>query len=446
MNKKKRKVVFVAMSGGVDSSVAAVLLKERGFAVVGVFMKNWSYIPQNNAETNAEQRGKDSSASQRQIPRQSALSPRSSAVECGWEEDQRSARMAASKIGIPLYTWDFEEGYKNLVVDYMIREYARGLTPNPDVMCNKTIKFGLFLQKAMKLGADYIATGHYARISLTNNESRTNKPINEFENSQQIRYSLMVGTDPNKDQSYFLWTLTQEQLKYCLFPIGDYTKPQVREIARKFDLPNAERKDSQGLCFVGKVDFRQFMRDFLPEKPGLIVDTTGNVIGKHPGLQFFTIGQRHGLGICGSKEPYFVVAKDANTNTLYVAQAEDNPALYNKEVLGNESNWISGKEPKFPIRCKARIRYRQSLQWCTVDQLSVSLRSPVNSSDELIKPTTDNRQLITVIFDQPQRAVAPGQSIVFYQGEHVLGGGVIESAVAGEYISQEKISQAARVT
>ncbi|MFN7088781.1 MAG: tRNA 2-thiouridine(34) synthase MnmA, partial [Candidatus Paceibacteria bacterium] len=275
-----------------------------------------------------------------------------------------------------------------------------GLTPNPDVMCNKKIKFGLFLKKALKAGADYIATGHYTRIR----QEIINSKI------QNLKFKLLAGIDKNKDQSYFLWTLSQEQLKRCLFPIGEYTKPEVRELARKFGLPNAERKDSQGLCFVGKVDFREFLSNYIPEKPGLVVDIDGKVLGAHRGIQFYTIGQRHGIGLGGTGKPYFVVQKDANNNILYVAKGENHPALYTNEIIAKDMHWVSGKMPTFPLRVQARIRYRQSLQ-----------------PAELIE-IKNEKPMLKVKFDEPQRAVAPGQSIVFYSKEELLGGGIIAQA------------------
>ncbi|OGD35316.1 tRNA 2-thiouridine(34) synthase MnmA, partial [Candidatus Azambacteria bacterium RIFCSPHIGHO2_01_46_10] len=270
MTISKTKKVFVAMSGGVDSSVAALLLKQKGYDVVGVFMKNWS---QNLA-----------------------------GGECAWARDQEDARKVAAKIGIPIYTFDFEEEYKKLVVDYMLKEYAAGRTPNPDVMCNKEIKFGLFLEKALSLGADFVATGHYARLrrksEIRNPKSETNPKL------KISNYKLLQAKDKNKDQSYFLWTLGQEQLKYCLFPIGDYFKSEaggaeeqkrrsIRETARKFGLPTADKKDSQGVCFIGKFDFAEFLKSRIPANPGQIKTVDGKVVGEHDGLAFYTVGQRH---------------------------------------------------------------------------------------------------------------------------------------------------------
>lgn len=363
------KKVFVAMSGGVDSSVAAALLKKEGYDITGVFVKGW--YPEG--------------------------------MVCGWKEERRDAIRAAAKIGVPLLTFDFSKGYKKKVVEYMKKEYASARTPNPDVMCNKYIKFGLFLDKALKMGANYIATGHYIRLK----------------NRQ-----LLQAKDKNKDQSYFLWTLTQEQLKYCLFPIGNYTKPKVRQMARKFGLPTAEKKDSQGLCFVGDIDFAMFLRKILPKKQGEIQTPDGKIIGKHDGAHFYTIGQRHGLAVAG-KFPYYVVDKNLKKNILFVAEQKNEKKFYKREVVIDETNWINGapdfsKKPRTrtsSLRGKylARIRYRQPLQKC-----------------RLISIAGDSA---TIRFDNPQRAVTSGQSLVLYRGpsfakasagkEEMLGGGII---------------------
>ena len=344
------------MSGGVDSSVTVALLKEQGYDVVGVHIKMWS----------------------------------DPSIPCNFKEDRYDAMRAAEKIGIPFQTWDLTEEYRTAVVEYMIREYAAGRTPNPDVMCNRHVKFGVFLRRALEAGADFVATGHYARIR--NQESG-------------IR-SLDAARDKNKDQSYFLWTLGQEQLKHCLFPIGEYTKPEVREIARKFSLPTAEKKDSQGICFIGEIDLNAFLKKHIPMRPGLIVTTAGRIVGEHDGLAFYTIGQREGLGI-GGGIPYYVAAKDATANTLVVAEGPYDKNLFRQELAVMDVNWISGSAPPSGgFRCEARIRYRQPLQKCTVN----------------LQPTTYKLQ---TIFDEPQRAVTPGQSIVFYRGEEMLGGGII---------------------
>lgn len=339
--------VLVAMSGGVDSSVAAALLKEAGFNVVGGHMMCWD--------------------------------------ECDSMEERRDALRVALQLDIPFLTFDFREEYKSRVFDYMLREYAEGRTPNPDVMCNREIKFGVFLDKALKLGAQYVSTGHYARLQSADHEQQ-----------------LLEATDKKKDQSYFLWTLNNHQLKHCLFPLGNYTKPQVREIARRMGLPTAEKKDSQGLCFVGKVNFGYFLRGFLPRREGTVVTSKGVVVGRHDGVAFYTIGQRHGLGI-GGGVPYYIAEKDVVTNTLVVSEHPDDPVLYKKGILVDHLNWVADFREG---RCEVRIRYRQS----KVPAL-------------LTKEKENDR--VRLLFDVPQRGVAPGQSAVFYHQEKLLGGGVI---------------------
>ncbi|MDO8574665.1 MAG: tRNA 2-thiouridine(34) synthase MnmA [bacterium] len=382
----KRKKVFCAMSGGVDSSVAALLLKQQGYYVIGVYMKGWSL------------------------------------TGCA-EEDATDARRVAGVLGIPFYVFDFENEFKKAVVDYMVSEYAAGKTPNPDVMCNREIKFGLFLKKALELGADYIATGHYVRL-------RNTKKIRKYEKElKQISYirkkfvfrSLWQAKDDNKDQSYFLWTLTQGQIKHCLFPIGDYTKPQVRAIAKKYKLPTAEKPDSQGVCFVGDIDVAEFLKEKLGKNPGPIKTINGKIIGAHDGTIFYTIGQRRGIGIKGSLpgeqgKIYYVAAKDLKTNTIFVAEGKDENLFANKLSVKNV-NWISGKAPKLPLKCLARIRYRQPLQYCRImnNELKIRGKTIIHNSKFIIQ------------FKEPQRAITPGQSAVFYAktGE-MLGGGIID--------------------
>ncbi len=343
------------MSGGVDSSVTAALLKKRGFDVVGVFIKSYNVDG------------------------------------CG-ERDADDARRVAEQLKIPFYVFDLEKEYRDKVVRYMIDGYKNGLTPNPDVMCNKEIKFGLFLKRALALGADYIATGHYIRCSLRNNR----------------QFVLSTAKDKNKDQSYFLWTLTQDQLKHCLFPIGDYTKPQVRQMAKKFGLLTAEKKDSQGICFLGKVSLPQFLENYLPKKRGEILDIFGKKIGEHNGAHFYTIGQRHGLGIGGSVQPKYVVDKNIKTNTVVVAEGENNPALYKKEVDLVNLNFINPqlKIKNCPLKIFVRVRYRQPLAKA--------------------KLWVSNTYSWKLVFARPQKFVASGQSAVFYnrKGE-MLGGGII---------------------
>jgi tRNA-uridine 2-sulfurtransferase len=351
--KGKKLKVFVAMSGGVDSSVAAALLKRGGFDVVGVYMKCWQ----------------DGEA-------------------CTSQDDERSARLAADHLGIPFYAWNFLKEYKERVVDYMLKGYADGLTPNPDMMCNKEIKFGLFFEKARRLGADYIATGHYARLRR------------EIRNSKsEIR--ILEAVDKNKDQSYFLSFIKPEVLSRVVFPVGEYTKPQVRELARKFGLPNAERKDSQGICFVGKVDVTDFLKKYIAPRKGEIVDMAGNVLGTHEGSVYYTIGQRSGLGLSGG--PYYVVSKDQAANEILVTKDEQD--LQRKDVIIRDMNWMA-LQPAEPMEVTARIRYRQ-------DRVLATL-IPRDDKD------------FHLVFQEPQRAVTPGQFAVLYLNETLIGGGVIQ--------------------
>jgi tRNA-uridine 2-sulfurtransferase len=401
---KSRKRVFVGLSGGVDSSVAAALLKEQKYNVIGIHLRCY------NVDGCAEQEAED-------------------------------ARRAAETIGIPFYVLDFEEEYKRRVVRYMVEGYRRGITPNPDVMCNKEIKFGLFLEQALAMGADYVATGHYVRLCrqfpISNfqflNKSKIPNPKPYTQNPSG--YTLVAARDKNKDQSYFLWTLTQAQLKHCLFPIGDYLKSEVRALAKKFDLPNAEKKDSQGICFLGQVTLEDFLKDYIPEKRGAVKTLAGEKIGEHRGAAYYTIGQRHGLRLGtrdkkqGTKddfEPYYIASKDTVTNTVVVAEGGDNQALYRDGINITNINLIypiqiqssrnqgrdgrSSKKSKNQLAVFARIRYRQ----------------PVFKAMLLL---TNSRELVSkgeLIFEKPQKFVAAGQSAVFYNARGVmLGGGII---------------------
>ena len=356
MVKHNKKIVVVALSGGVDSSLAALLLKKQGYEVMGVHIKMWSDPD----------------------------------IPCTLKEDRHDAMRVAAQLNIPFQTWDCTKEYRQAIVGYMIKEYAAGRTPNPDVMCNQKIKFGIFLKKALKIGADYVATGHYAQLKKKGN-----------------KYQLLAGQDKNKDQSYFLWSLNQKQLKYIIFPIGGYLKPAVRKLALKFALPTAQKKDSQGLCFMGKIDLPKFLKKYIPVTPGKILTTQGQVIGEHQGLSFHTIGQRHGLGV-GGGTPYYVAKKDFKINTLIVAEGPKDKQLFSQELAAKNLNWILDQKPNFPLKCQARIRYRQPLQKCQIDFK--------NRKSKYLK----------VVFNQPQWAVASGQSIVFYQKDQVLGGGVIK--------------------
>ena len=387
MSNRQPKKVFVAMSGGVDSSVAVALLKKQGYDVTGVFMKPWS----------------------------PALDSRLSTIDksCLWQKDREDAMRVAAKIGIPLLTWDFSKEYKKEVADYMIREYRTGRTPNPDVMCNKHIKFGLFLEKALKEGADFIATGHYVRI--TKHESRNMKQ----KSGSGACFVLRVARDKNKDQSYFLWTLTQKQLKHCLFPIGDYIKPEVRKIAKRFSLPTHAKKDSQGVCFIGPLDMKGFLKNYIKPKRGNIIlwdnarstlfARSGRVVGQHDGIFYYTLGQRHGLDIKNGKGPYYVVKKDLKKNIVYVGSKKD--LLFQKMKL-TRINWINRPNQPVDKRLRKSFIHRG-------EELDVRTRYRAPLSKAVVKNNGE------VIFSKPETAVTPGQSAVFYKGDELLGGGII---------------------
>lgn len=346
---QKRKTVYIGMSGGVDSSVSAALLAKAGYKVIGVFIRVWE----------------------------------PAGVPCTWRAERREAMRVAAKLDIPLITLDLSQEYKQGVIDYLVAEYQAGRTPNPDVMCNKQVKFGAFYDWAMKNGADYVATGHYAQI---------------------IDGKFARAKDENKDQTYFLWTLKPEQLSHILFPVGKYTKPEVRKLAEKFNLPNAEKRDSQGLCFVGKLDFKDFLKEFIKAKPGEVVDVAGKVIGHHDGAVFYTIGERHGFEVrsqTSNTSPLYVVARDIKNNRLVVASKSS----HNKEPRLEQVNWISGEAPKAAKKYQARIRHRGALYACTVE---ARLSGPVVKFER----------------DYPE-AIAPGQSLVLYDNKHCLGGGII---------------------
>lgn len=355
--------VVVGMSGGVDSSVTALLLKQQGYDVIGIFMKNWD---------DTDEFG-----------------------YCTAEADAEDVRRVCEQIDIPYYTVNFEKQYYDKVFAYFLEEYKRGRTPNPDVMCNREIKFGEFLNKALDLGADYVATGHYARVVEENGT-----------------YKLLRGVDNNKDQTYFLNALNQEQLSKAMFPIGHLPKPEVRRIAEEAGLYTAKKKDSTGVCFIGERNFKEFLSNYLPAKSGDMVDiVTGEVKGRHDGLMYYTLGQRQGLGIGGSGtgEPWFVADKDLERNILYVVQGDKHPSLYSTSLIASGVNWIAGddKLPEGPYKCTAKFRYRQPDQGVTL------MKQPDGT--------------VRVEFDQPQKAITPGQAVVFYQGEECLGGGTIEA-------------------
>lgn len=358
MNKAPKDTrVVVGMSGGVDSSVAALLLKEQGYDVIGIFMKNWDDTDENGV--------------------------------CTATEDYNDVIKVCNQIGIPYYAVNFEKQYWDKVFTYFLDEYKAGRTPNPDVMCNKEIKFKAFLEHALTLGADYLATGHYAQVGFVDGE-----------------YKMLRGLDQNKDQTYFLNQLGQEQLSKVMFPIGSLEKSRVRELAKEANLATATKKDSTGICFIGERNFKEFLSNYLPAQPGNMETMDGEVKGRHDGLMYYTIGQRQGLGIGGSGEPWFVVGKDLEKNILYVEQGFDNELLYSDSITAVNVNWVSDAKPQGELKCTAKFRYRQPDNGVTVQIV--------------------DEQTAKVIFDEPIRAITPGQAVVFYDGEVCLGGGTID--------------------
>jgi tRNA-uridine 2-sulfurtransferase len=349
--------VVVGMSGGVDSSVAALLLKEQGYDVIGIFMKNWDDTDEFGV--------------------------------CTATEDYEDVIRVCNQIGIPYYAVNFEKQYWDKVFTYFLDEYKAGRTPNPDVMCNKEIKFKAFLEHAMKLGADFLATGHYARVEYRDGE-----------------YKMLRGVDENKDQTYFLNQLSQSQLEKVMFPIGNIEKSKVREIAKEADLATATKKDSTGICFIGERNFKEFLSNYLPAQPGNMETLEGEVVGKHDGLMYYTIGQRHGLGIGGAGDPWFVIGKDLERNVLFVGQAFHNDKLYSDSIIAVDVSWVTEKEVEETFECTAKFRYRQPDNKVTVQKLE----------DGTVK----------VVFAEPIRAITPGQSVVFYHGDECLGGGTID--------------------
>jgi len=393
------KRVIVGLSGGVDSSVAAYLLKEQGYEVIGLFMKNWH----DDSVTISD--------------------------ECPWLDDSNDALLVAEKLGIPFQTVDLSEQYKERIVDYMFDEYEKGRTPNPDVLCNREIKFDVFLKIALSLGADYVATGHYCRKETI---TKDGKEV----------HKLMAGKDPNKDQSYFLCQLSQEQLSKTLFPVGELLKPEVREIAAAQDLITADKKDSQGLCFIGKVRLPEFLQQKLKPKEGVIVEIPaeeqkyqrpvprfdskeeelaflsskytyaideGKVVGKHQGAHYFTKGQRKGLGVGGTAEPLFVIETDVDTNIIYTGQGKSHPGLYRKAlfVSNDELHWVR-EDLRLNVdeerRVKARIRYRQPLEEATLHQVDTGMY---------------------IVFENNQSAITEGQFVAWYDQDELVGSGVI---------------------
>lgn len=352
--------VVVGMSGGVDSSVAALLLKQQGYDVIGIFMKNWDETDEYGC--------------------------------CTATEDYEDVRRVCEQIGIPYYALNFTQQYWDKVFTYFLDEYKKGRTPNPDVMCNKEIKFKVFLERALQLGADFLATGHYAQVGFRDGS-----------------YRLLRGADPGKDQTYFLNTLGQYQLSKVMFPIGHLMKEQVRQLAQDTGLATAKKKDSTGICFIGERNFKEFLSNYLPAQPGDIRTLAGEYKGRHDGLMYYTLGQRKGLGIggAGTGEPWFVAGKDLKKNILYVEQGETHPSLYSGGLLAADLHWVSGTVEK-SFMCTAKFRYRQPDQEVTV--------------------YLDEGNTARVSFKKRQKAITPGQAVVFYRDEECLGGGIIEQS------------------
>ena len=414
--KKTNKRAVVAMSGGVDSSVSAALLKKQGYDVIGVHMKFWH-------ERRSSSVGKSGKGFNR----------------CCTPDSEKIARLAAKKINIPFYVFNLEKEFKKRVVDYFLKEQKAGRTPNPCVVCNKEIKFGLLLERALKLGADFVATGHYARLRNTKKyeytkiKNKKNSYIRKKATLRGIRFaysvfrSLLQAKDKNKDQSYFLWQLSQEQLRHILFPLGGYTKTEVRKMAKKLKLPAAKAPESQEVCFV-RTSTNDFLKKYLKPKPGGVASREGKVLGEHQGLCFYTIGQRKGIGLPGG--PYYVLSKDPKKNILIISKNEKD--LLQKELIVEDVHWIAGYKPKFPLRASVKIRYRAKPADAMIFKFKISN--------------------LKLLFDRGQKAVTPGQSAVFYspltnfefkndgektglesnsklvggKGEELLGGGIIK--------------------
>lgn len=375
-----KKTVYVGMSGGVDSSVSAALLKKAGYQVTGVFIRPWD--PTDDKEIDW-------------------------GISCNWRSERREAIRAAAHLDIPLLTFDASVTYKQKVVDYLLGEYRAGRTPNPDVMCNKQIKFGVFYDWAMSQGADFVATGHYAQLTANSYQLLALKRKNKKRKSNEIDHRLLISKDKNKDQTYFLWNLRQDQLAHILFPVGGYQKEEVRKLAQKLDLPNAEKKDSQGLCFIGQIDFKKFLSQQISSQPGQVLNEKGDTIGHHAGAVFLTIGERHGFVLdkkTPDQKPYFVIAKNIAKNTVTVSTDPAKTDTLSDTFEIDEINWISGT-PITGETYQARFRYRQALQ-----------------KGKLVK---QKNRGATFQFDEPQ-LIPPGQSLVLYDSETCLGGGIIK--------------------
>lgn len=363
-NNLSKTTVVVGLSGGVDSSVAAYLLKTQGYDVIGVFMKNWEEDDTDDY--------------------------------CSAAQDMADAKSVADKLAIPFKTINFSAEYWDRVFEYFLQEYRSGRTPNPDIMCNKEIKFKAFLDYAKVLGADYIATGHYVRVDRRSGQSL-----------------MLRGIDSNKDQSYFLYTLNQQQLSQSLFPIGELEKPEVRQIAEEQGFTTAGKKDSTGICFIGERKFKGFLEQYIPAQPGDIENDEGQTIGRHSGLMYHTLGQRKGIGIGGlaeaSEEPWYVVSKDLERNVLIVGQGHDHPLMQSKALIASQLHWVTPDLVAERFVCTAKSRYRQQDFECLVERM--------------------DQENWKVSYDQPQRAVTPGQSVVFYHQDKCLGGGIIDTII-----------------
>jgi tRNA-specific 2-thiouridylase len=353
----KKLTIAVGMSGGVDSSVSALLLKQAGYEVFGLFMKNWE---------ESDSQGK-----------------------CLATKDQEDALKICEQIGIPFYTVNFTEEYYTQVFEDLLKGIKEGHTPNPDILCNKEIKFKLFLNKALSLGADALATGHYCRIQEIEGERK-----------------LLKGIDSSKDQTYFVYTLQEKELNKVLFPIGHLLKAEVREIAKKHGLITYAKRDSTGICFIGKRNFQQFISQYVPTDKGNILDLEGNIVGEHCGAVYYTIGQRKGLCIGGEGDAWFVVDKDIQNNSLIVAQGHNHPALFSQTLIAKDLSWVNASPTQFPLACRAKVRYRQQDEPCIIEKIE--------------------NDLAYIRFIRPQRAVTTGQSIVFYDDVQCLGGGIIK--------------------
>lgn len=347
------------MSGGVDSSVCAAVLKEQGYNVIGLFMKNWEEEDENGV--------------------------------CQASKEYADVERVCAKLDIPCYSVEFVREYRDQVFAHFLSEYEAGHTPNPDILCNREIKFKVFFNEAMRLGADYLATGHYCQNEVIDG-----------------KHQLVKGVDTGKDQTYFLYAINGEVLPKVLFPIGHLQKSEVREIAHKYDLATKDKKDSTGICFIGERNFKNFLSNYLAIKTGNFETLSGEVVGEHSGVAYYTLGQRKGLGLGGQGEPWFVVGKDITRNVVVVERGEFHPALYSDGLIATEVTWIGGElKSPLPLKLKAKVRYRQADQDCTI--------------------TAYDGDKITVVFDIPQRAITPRQSIVFYDGDVCLGGAMIEA-------------------